>query len=118
MVFIRGPKSTGLASLQVDSGASNRVPLRTVSISVPTPAPHAGAPIPAVRITSDLAVAAAARLVSQSNTDIETAARRLVASAPEHGIDLSLIWGTVEGARAKRKVRQACLVVLGAGRTA
>ena len=92
-----------------------------MSISVPTPpspAPQAGQPIPVVRITSDLAVSAAGRLVSQSNSDIETAARRLVASAPEHGIDLSLIWGTVDGARGKRKVRQACLAVLGAGRTA
>jgi ribosomal protein S18 acetylase RimI-like enzyme len=72
-----------------------------------------------VRVSKELELAAATRLVSQSNPDIETAARRLVASAPVHGIDLSLIWGTLEpGKTRKPKVRQACLAVLGAGRTA
>ncbi len=73
-----------------------------------------------VRITPDLALSAAGRLVSQSNPNIETAAKRLVASAPEHGIDLSLIWATLEPRQGRKapKVRQACLAVLGAGRTA
>jgi GNAT superfamily N-acetyltransferase len=62
-----------------------------------------------------LALAAATRLVSQSTNDIEGAARRLVASAPAHGIDLSLIWATMD---QRRRVRQACLAVPGAGRTA
>jgi ribosomal protein S18 acetylase RimI-like enzyme len=73
-----------------------------------------------VRITPELYLSAAARLVSQTNPNIETAAKRLVASAPEHGIDLSLIWGTVEPRQGRRgpRIRQACLAVLGAGRTA
>jgi ribosomal protein S18 acetylase RimI-like enzyme len=73
-----------------------------------------------VRITPELYLSAAARLVSQTNPNIETAAKRLVASAPEHGIDLSLIWGTVEPRQGRKgpRVRQACLAVLGAGRTA
>jgi ribosomal protein S18 acetylase RimI-like enzyme len=90
--------------------------LRTVSVSVPTPAPT-GRPH-AVRISPDLALAAATRLVSQASNDIESAARRLVASAPTHGIDLSLIWATLETYRSKKRVRQACLAVPGAGRTA
>jgi ribosomal protein S18 acetylase RimI-like enzyme len=68
-----------------------------------------------VRISPDLALAAASRLVSQSTNDIDGAARRLVASAPAHGIDLSLIWATLD---QRRRVRQACLAVPGAGRTA
>ena len=79
-----------------------------------------GHPTGVVRIPPELALAAACRLVSQSNPNVETAAKRLVASAPEHGIDLSLIWGTVEPKQGRKaaKVRQACLAVLGAGRTA
>jgi len=84
-----------------------------VSRSVPNPA-SAGRPI-AVRISPDLALAAAGRLVSQASNDTEAAARRLVASAPSHGIDLSLIWATLD---QRRRVRQACLAVPGAGRTA
>jgi ribosomal protein S18 acetylase RimI-like enzyme len=73
-----------------------------------------------IRIPPELRLSAAGRLVSQSNPSIETAAKRLVASAPEHGIDLSLIWGTVEPRQGRKmaKVRQACMAVLGAGRTA
>jgi GNAT superfamily N-acetyltransferase len=92
------------------------VPLRTVSVSVPTPAPTNRPSV--VRISPDLALAAASRLVSQANSDIEAAARRLVATAPSHGIDLSLIWATLETQGAKKRVRQACLAVPGAGRTA
>lgn len=84
-----------------------------MSRSVPNPA-SAGRPI-AVRISPDLALAAATRLVSQASNDIDSAARRLVASAPTHGIDLSLIWATLD---QRRRVRQACLAVPGAGRTA
>ena len=84
-----------------------------MSRSVPNSA-SAGRPS-AVRISPDLALAAATRLVSQATTDIEGAARRLVASAPSHGIDLSLIWATLD---QRRRVRQACLAVPGAGRTA
>jgi GNAT superfamily N-acetyltransferase len=71
-------------------------------------------------MTPDLHLSAAARLVSQSNPNVEVAAKRLVATAPDHGIDLSLIWGTVEPRQGRRgpRVRQACMAVLGAGRTA
>jgi hypothetical protein len=74
-----------------------------------------------VKITADLQLAAACRIVSQSNPDIEHAARRLVTASGKHGIDLSLAWATIEPGSVRplrRKVRQACLAVLGAGRTA
>lgn len=87
-----------------------------MSVSVPTPAPT-GRPN-AVRISPELALAAASRLVSQASNDIESAAKRLVASAPSHGIDLSLIWATLETHGSRKRVRQACLAVPGAGRTA
>jgi ribosomal protein S18 acetylase RimI-like enzyme len=63
--------------------------------------------------------AAAARLVSQSSGDVVTAARRLVTAAPAHGIDLSLVFATVDRDATGRatRVRQACLAVPGAGRT-
>lgn len=54
------------------------------------------------------------RLVSQDTPDLEIAARRLLASGPAFGIDLSLLWGVPDAAGG---VRQACLAVLGAGRT-
>ena len=45
------------------------------------------------------------------------AARRLVAAAPAHGIDLSLIWAVVEP-RNPDSIRQLCLAVPSPGRTA
>ncbi|CAG0970169.1 hypothetical protein PHYC_01201 [Phycisphaerales bacterium] len=71
-------------------------------------------------MTRDLYLAAARRLVSQANPDIETAARRLVESASKHDIDFSLCFGTLEPAAGRHGpiVRQVCLAVLGAGRTA
>lgn len=45
-------------------------------------------------------------------------ARRLVASAHGHGIDLSLIFGTLDTTEGRTRVRQACLTVIGSGRTA
>ncbi|MCX5691722.1 MAG: GNAT family N-acetyltransferase [Planctomycetota bacterium] len=74
-----------------------------------------------VKITADLQLAAACRIVSQTNPDIEHAARRLVTASGKHGIDLTLAWATIEPGVVRplrRKVRQACLAVLGAGRTA
>lgn len=98
--------------------------------STPTPVPIPGAlstgasagtptPRPVVRIPSRLTLSAASRLVTQSTSNRETAARRLVAAAPSHGIDLSLAWGTTEPdpVRHAEKVRQVCLGVPGAGRT-
>lgn len=84
-------------------------------------------PFRVVRVTPALQQAAAERLVSQRSEDIATAARQLVASAPNFGIDLSLTWVTIEesqrtsrlmGKPARVKVRQACLAVPGSGRTA
>ncbi|MBS0196056.1 MAG: GNAT family N-acetyltransferase [Planctomycetes bacterium] len=72
------------------------------------------------KITSDLFLPAAMRLVSQGNADVEAAGKRLVAASGKHGIDLSLAWGTVQRFTGKQRpiVRQACLAVLGAGKTA
>lgn len=69
------------------------------------------------RVTSDLHLAAARRLVSTSNADIDQAARRLVTNASSQGIDLGLAWASVDTAYARLRVRQVCLPVLGAGRT-
>lgn len=71
-------------------------------------------------MTRDLYLAAARRLVSQANPDLEAAARRLVESASKHDIDFSLCFGTVEPSAGRHGpiVRQVCLAVLGAGRTA
>lgn len=46
------------------------------------------------------------------------AARQLIEAAPAHGIDLSLIWGTIDHSGALPRVTQACLVVPTPGRTA
>lgn len=52
--------------------------------------------------------------MSQSG-DRDAAATRLLAAAPAHGINLDLLWATLTPSGA---VSQACLAVLGAGRTA
>ncbi|MBL8761935.1 MAG: GNAT family N-acetyltransferase [Phycisphaerae bacterium] len=59
-------------------------------------------------------LAAVRRLVNQSG-DREASARRLIAAAPAHGIDLDLMWATLTPSGA---ISQSCLAVLGAGRTA
>jgi mycothiol synthase len=65
-----------------------------------------------------MAIAIARRLVSQTNPDIDQAARRLVAAAPEQGIDMRLTWASVDDAPGGTlRVRQACLAVPGSGRT-
>lgn len=70
----------------------------------------------AERIPPELEVAAAARLMGDTGT---RAGRRFVSAAATHGIDLSLMWGTIErdGSGRPRTVRQVCLAVPGAGRT-
>jgi mycothiol synthase len=74
---------------------------------------------PARRIPPELYEAAAGRLVGADAGDSATAARRFVRSAAAHGIDLALMWGTTdESGKKDHKVRQVCLAVLGAGRTA
>ena len=80
---------------------------------------HVGSPLPPnvriVRTTDQTLLAVARRLVSQSQRDSEAAAQRLVSNAADHGIDLRLSWFT---AGEDNLVRQACLTVPGAGRTA
>lgn len=73
-----------------------------------------------VRISESLFLDAAKRLVSQTQPDIDQAAKRLVASAPGHGIDLTWVHATVRRDASGRVVgiRQACLPVLGSGKTA
>ena len=70
----------------------------------------------AVFIPPELRLAACARLVADHAPEPQQAARRFVETADELGIDLSLMWGTLDPSRTE--VRQVCLAVLGAGRTA
>ncbi len=81
----------------------------------------AGRPLPprppvAVFIPPELRLAACARLVADHAPEPRQAARRFVETAEELGIDLSLMWGVLDPSRTE--VRQVCLAVLGAGRTA
>lgn len=71
-----------------------------------------------IRVSQALLLPAAQRLVSQSQGDLTAAARRLIATAPAHDIDLSMVHVTVDSNARQPAVRQACLPVLGAGRTA
>lgn len=73
-----------------------------------------------VRISESLFLEAAKRLVSQTQPDVDQAAKRLVASAPGHGIDLTWVHATVRRDASGRVVgvRQACLPVPGSGKTA
>lgn len=80
----------------------------------PRPGPHPNV----IRIPRDLYLAAARRLVSRANEDVDAAAQRLMESASKHAIDFSLCFGTVEPTKGQARVRQVCLAVLGAGRTA
>lgn len=80
-------------------------------------------PCQPVRLAPALRVSAAERLVSAP--DRIRAARRLVDHASQHGIDLNLLWGTVSHPQLTPRastnapfVRQVCLVVPVAGRTA
>lgn len=73
-----------------------------------------------VRVPAELRLSAASRLVSQSGGQAEAAGKKLLESAPSHGIDVSLMWATVDQAEkpGRRGVRQACLLVPSCGRTA
>jgi ribosomal protein S18 acetylase RimI-like enzyme len=88
--------------------------------SKPNPHPHPQPPIPpVVRISRDLELTAAARLVGDAQGAAGAGARRMVTAAAIHGIDLSWMWGTVDrGGGGRARVRQVCLVVPGSGRTA
>jgi len=72
----------------------------------------------AMKIPPDLRLWACERLVTGVNR--RQAARSLVSSASTHGIDLDLMWGVISDHAEKSmpRVRQVCLAVLGAGRTA
>jgi ribosomal protein S18 acetylase RimI-like enzyme len=78
------------------------------------------APVAAV-VPPSLRLAAARRLVAQ-NSETEVAARRLIHNAPQHGIDLNLLFAVTEPSLGRTaaslpKIRQVCLVVRGTGRT-
>lgn len=88
-----------------------------MSRSVPAQKPNPTGPVKVVRAGPALYVPAARRLVSQLNPDIDAAAKRLVESGPSHGIDFGLCWVTLEPGSTS-SVSQACLMVLGAGKTA
>ena len=76
----------------------------------------------ASRIPKHLLLAAARRIVAQ-NSESEIAARRLIANAQDHSIDLSQFFGVIDkvpGAHGKppqERIRQVCLFVRGPGRT-
>jgi len=76
-----------------------------------------GEPV-AIRITPDIELAAAMRLVSTADSEREGAARRLLAAGPRHGIDFRHAWAVPEPAGGKRTVRQVCLAIPGSGKTA
>ena len=102
-------------------GRSNAAP-RTARLNPPlrtpvTPISHAGTAVRIIRVPNRLQVRAAERLVTQTVPNREAAARRMLAAAPAHGIDLDLMWASVDGAEGGERVRQACLAVPGAGRT-
>ncbi len=71
-------------------------------------------PVPQ-RIPQTRLIDAASRLVTVPPSQRQTAARQLIRSAPEHGIDLSLIWGITHP--ESNQVEQVCLLVPAAGRT-
>lgn len=93
----------------------------TRSATNPHSKPGLAPDIAIVRVGEELLLAAAQRLVSQSLKDRVSAAKRLIASAPEHGIDLSCIWASIAASDVGKRsavVRQTCLAVPGSGRTA
>ncbi len=78
----------------------------------------AGPPRP-VRVRPELELGAARRLVAGRTGDLNAAARRFLAAASAHGIDATLMWVTLGPTETgPDTVRQACLIVPGAGRTA
>lgn len=80
--------------------------------------------MPDSRLTSDTAaialpvslrLSAARRMVDASAGPIDESASRFLTAAPDHGIDLDLFWGVLG---PDGEVAEACLAVIGAGRTA
>ncbi len=91
--------------------------MTAMSRSQPDPS-DPGNRVATARIPADLRLSACERLVTGLNR--RQAARSLVASAEAHGIDLDLMWGVIDPQIQHKpaSVRQVCLAVLGAGRTA
>lgn len=79
-----------------------------------------GWPAP-IRLPPSMMHAAAERLAADASVvGAREAGRRMIEAARSHGVDLSMIWGTVDGDAGGTpiRVREACLVVPGSGRTA
>lgn len=76
------------------------------------------AKIQVVRAPESLRLAAAKRLVSVPERARERAARQLLDSAPRFGIDLDLMWVTLDDSKRPPAVGEAVMLVPGAGRTA
>lgn len=74
--------------------------------------------LPVIRVGPELREAAASRLVSSKPGPDRGAGRRFVANAGAVGIDLSFMWATALDPSVPDRVAQACLAVVGAGRTA
>ncbi|MCC6660650.1 MAG: GNAT family N-acetyltransferase [Phycisphaerales bacterium] len=79
------------------------------------PDPTAPAEARVERIGPHLELAAAQRL---TGTGGARAGRRLLSAAAMHGLDVSLMWGAMDRTGRTPRVRQVCLAVPGAGRTA
>lgn len=82
---------------------------------VPAPDPAGAASYHVVRVGADLREKAAVRLVGTSPAD-RAAAKRFLSAAREHAINLNHFYASV--APGGRQVREVCLAVPGAGRTA
>jgi len=67
-----------------------------------------------------MTLSAAARLISDGSGSKQQAAKRMLSAAAMHGIDLSMMWGTVDRSPDGRisRIREVCLAVPGSGRTA
>lgn len=70
-----------------------------------------------VRVTPDLRLAAAMRLIGGQTDDPRGAAEKFLQTAADHRIDLSLMFCSQDSADSV-EVREVCLAVLGTGRTA
>ncbi|MBX3364555.1 MAG: GNAT family N-acetyltransferase [Phycisphaeraceae bacterium] len=77
---------------------------------------QADATIPAVTpVPPERALVAVSRLLIHTPGNRREAARRFIASAPNHGIDPALMWATWD---ERGLPRETCLAVCGSGRTA
>ncbi|MEZ6241810.1 MAG: GNAT family N-acetyltransferase [Phycisphaerales bacterium] len=74
--------------------------------------------IQVIRAPESLRLAAAKRLVSVPERARERAARQLLDSAPRFGIDLDLLWVSLDESRRPPRVGEVAMAVPGAGRTA